>query len=190
MYRFVKVKDKLIDYNEWFLVLEPNIPEPCGLSERKAEEILRRTVKSLHGGEGSDPSSIVRLQKEILLVATRELDYEKLAAKYGTLLIREIGSFMKLMDDHVITEEYFGESFPTGKIGNIVICENDARCEYAWAKYLIPRFPSEGITTINFFDLRNDQVLEMIKKSRHILTLLRILHFQLRLVISIGGKIF
>ena len=148
--RYVKVKE----HPNWFLVLEANNEEPNGLSETMQEKILRSEVCALH-----NPEAKMDFVHRITLVATRAIDYESLAKKYGTILIRPIGSFMPLYYNE-ITEETFDTDFPIEEFAEIVICENDQKAEYKWVEYLKSRFPNKKILTINFFDLRSENEVE------------------------------
>jgi len=155
--RFVKVKN----HPNWFMVLEPNQREPDGLSEKGQKQLLQATFGLL--GK-NDPDFIVRLK----MVATSQINYEGLASKYGTLLIRPIGSFM-LMRGCEVTDEKWANHFPIDNFAPIVICENDIRAEYQWVKYLERRFPNVPIATINFFSLRFEaEVAEYFKHAEYI----------------------
>ena len=148
--RYVKVKG----HQNWFLVLEADDDEPNGLSETMQEKILRSEVCALH-----NPEAKMDFVHRVTLVATRGIDYESLAKKYGTILIRPIGSFMPLYYNE-ITEETFDTDFPIDEFAEIVICENDEKAEYKWVDYLKSRFPKKKILTINFFDLRSENEVE------------------------------
>jgi hypothetical protein len=150
MNRYVKVKG----HENWFLVLESGEDEPDGLSEIMQEKILRSEVCALH-----DPNAKMDFTHRIILAATRNIDYESLAKKYGVILIRPIGSYM-LLSGNEITEETFDTDFPIDEFGDIVICENDQKAEYKWVEYLKSRFPNQKILTINYFDLRSESEVE------------------------------
>lgn len=166
--RYVKVKG----HNNWFLVLEPNTSLPNNFSTVMQEKILRSEVYTLHGGKTIDKSDYDRRLK---LLATKEIDYEYIANKYGTILIRPIGSYMPLRGNE-ITEEKFDSNFNQSYFplddccfGEVVICENDKKAEYKWVQYLQARFPNKTIATINFFDLRTDgEVNEFFKRAKYI----------------------
>lgn len=150
MNRYVKVKG----HSNWFLVLEANNKEPNGLSETMQEKILRSEICALH-----NPNAKMDFVHRVTLAATMRLDYESLAKKYGTILIRPIGSFMPLYYNE-ITEETFDTDFPIEEFAEIVICENDQKAEYKWVEYLKSRFSNKKILTINFFDLRSENEVE------------------------------
>lgn len=159
MNRYVKVKG----HPNWFLVLEPNDYEPNGLSDLMQEKILRSEVCALH-----DPNAKMDYVHRVKLAATRTLDYERLTKKYGTILIRPIGSFMPLYYNE-ITEETFDTDFPIEDFAKIVICENDKNAEYKWVKYLKNRFPNEKIVTINYFDLRSEnEIKKYFKHAKYV----------------------
>ena len=146
MNRYVKVKG----HENWFLVLESGDYEPDGLSEIMQEKILRSEVCALH-----DPNAKMDFTHRIILAATRNIDYESLAKKYGVILIRPIGSYM-LLSGNEITEEVFDTDFPIDEFGDIVICENDQKAEYKWVEYLKSRFPNQKILTINITPIVNN----------------------------------
>lgn len=150
MNRYVKVKG----HPNWFLVLEADKKEPENLSSVMQEKILRSEVCALHNPKGK-----MDFAHRVTLVATRGIDYESLAKKYGTILIRPIGSFMPLYYNE-ITEETFDTDFPIEEFAEIVICENDQKAEHKWVEYLKSRFPNKKILTINFFDLRSENEVE------------------------------
>ena len=157
--RYVKVKG----HDNWFLVLEKGQLEPENLSEKMQEQILRSEVCKLH-----DPSKTMDFVHRVTLAATREIDYEKLAEKYGTILIRPIGSFMPLYYNEII-EECFDFHFPITDFAEIVICENDKTAEWQWVEYLEKRFPKQKISTINFFDLRSEHEVKLyFEKAKYI----------------------
>jgi hypothetical protein len=150
--RYVKVEG----HNNWFLVLEAGNYEPDGLSENMQERILRSQVCQLHH---DTPKNRMDFVYRLKMSATRDINYEELANKYGTILIRPIGSFM-LLYHNKITEEVFDKDFPIDDYAEIVICENDEKAEWKWIEYLKKRFPNQKILTINYFDLRSDYDVE------------------------------
>lgn len=159
--RYVKVEG----HPNWFLVLEANQNEPENLSENMQEQILRSQVCALHNDTAE---ARMDYKHRIIMSATHNIDYEALANKYGTILIRPIGSFMTLSHNK-ITEECFDIHFPIENFSEIVICENDEIAEYKWTKYLQKMFPEKPITTINFFDLRSEEeVSEYFKHAKYI----------------------
>lgn len=161
MNRYVKVKG----HPNWFLVLEGDNYEPDGLSEIMQEKILRSEVCQLHH---DTPQNRMNFEYRLKLAAIHNLDYESLAKKYGTILIRPIGSYM-LLNGNEIIEETFDTDFPVEEFGDIVICENDQKAEYDWVKYLKNRFPNTKIITINYFDLRSEnEVKQYFDKAKYI----------------------
>jgi len=150
--RYVKVKG----HSNWFLLLESLDYEPDGLSSTMQEKIFRSQVCQLHN---DTPDNRMDFIQRLKLTATCNIDYEKLAEKYGTILIREIGSFMTLRGNEIV-DELFDKDFPISDYAEIVICENDEKAEYRWVKYLEKRFPDKKIVTINYFDLRSDYDIE------------------------------
>lgn len=159
MNRYVKVQG----HGNWFMVLTNNDYVPDGFSENMQERILRSEVARLH-----DPNAKMDFTHRVVLAATRELNYEELTKKYGTILIRPIGSFMPLYGN-VITEEIFDKDFPIEDYGEIVICENDQHAEWKWVDYLKQNFPNQKILTINYFDLRSEhEIKQYFDKAKYI----------------------
>jgi hypothetical protein len=146
MNRYVKVKG----HNNWFLVLTSSDIGPEDLNETMKEKILRSQVAKLH-----DPNATMDFTHRLIMAATYDLNYQSLADKYGTILIRPIGSFMPLYGNE-ITKETYDTDFPIEEFGEIVICENDEVADYDWVKYLKTNFPDKKIVTINYFDLRSE----------------------------------
>lgn len=129
-----------------------------------SEKILRSIFTLQNDNSESRKDFKHRLQ----MAALNQLDYESITKKCGTILIREIGSYM-LLKGNEITEEKFDEHFPIEDFAEIVICENDKRSEYKWVNYLKSRFPNKKILTINYFDLRSDNEVEkFFSKAKYI----------------------
>ena len=170
MNRYVKVKPSNpqinLEYSNWFLVMEPMQDEPRNLSEIMQEKLLR-TVCTLHGK--LTPREEVDGTRRMIMAATRELDYESLANKYGTLLIRPSGSYMFLSGNEILEEKYCNH-FPIDKFADIVICENDKSSESKWVSYLKTNYPDKSIATINFFDLRDDQEIKAYFENASLIT--------------------
>lgn len=159
--RYVKVKG----HRNWFLVLTEDDYEPDNFSDNMQERMLRSEVCGLHN---DTPKARMDFVHRLTLLATRTLNYENLAKKYGTILVREIGSFMPLYENE-ITEEIFDSDFPIIEFSEIVICENDRQAEYKWVKYLEKKFPDKKIITINYFDLRSDvQIVQYFEHAKYI----------------------
>ena len=150
MNRYVKVEG----HPNWFLVLSQDDIIPIGLNENMQEMLTRSELCKLHNPVET-PDLLYRLKH----IAVNGLDYGALIEKYGTILIRPIGSFMLLTHNNIIAET-FDNDFPIEDFGEIVICENDAKAEYHWVLYLQKRFPNSKIVTINYFDLRSENEVE------------------------------
>lgn len=166
--RYVKIKG----HRNWFLVLNRGEKLPFNFGIDMQEKILRSEVYTIHGGHKIDTTD---WEKRVTLAATRKIDYESLAEKYGTIIIRPIGSFMLLKGEE-ITEERFDSNFndtyfpvDNDLFTEVVICENDKNAEHGLINYLQSRFPNKTISTINFFDLRSEkEVNEIFKKATYI----------------------
>lgn len=152
MNRYVKVEG----HSNWFLVLEPNSDIDFEqLASDNQEKILRSEVCTLHGDVSNATEGELVIQR-IIKAATHAIDYRELVDKYGTILVRPIGSFM-LLRGNEITNEKIDSHYPIDDFADIVICENDQHSEYKWRTYLSNRFPNKTITTINYFDLRSEE---------------------------------
>jgi hypothetical protein len=147
MNTFVKIEK---GYKIWFLLLDSIESIPEGFSEKMQEQILRSEVCELH-----NPNAKFDFTHRVIMAATREIDYGKYVDKYGTILVQPVGSFMPLGASK-ITEYKTSEFFPVDEFADIVICENDQRCEHGWKKYLQTAYPDQSIAVINFFDLRDE----------------------------------
>lgn len=164
--RYVKIKG----HKNWFLVLNRGEKLPFNFGVDMQEKILRSEVYTIHGGHKIDTTD---WEKRVTLAATRKIDYEALAEKYGTIIIRPIGSFM-LLSGEEITDERFDSNFndtyfPNDSFTEVVICENDKTAEPKMINYLQDRFPNKTISTINFFDLRSEKEVNAIfKKATYI----------------------
>jgi len=155
---------KVVGHTNWFLVIEQGTKEPDNLSA-KMGEIRLRSVTDLLNSEPATQDSWQRIQ----MLALHTRDYESLAAKYGTLLIRPIGSYMTLRGNQ-ITEEKYDAHFPVSNTGQIVICENDLVAESKWVKYLTHRFPDKTIVTINCFNMKSDEEIQLYFKDAEYIT--------------------
>lgn len=160
MNKYVKVDC----HKNWFLVLSENDKEPYNLSSDMGERMMRSEVCALHG---DNPKKDI--QHRLVALATREINYENLVKKYGTILIRPSGTFM-LLYGNVVIEECFDNNFPIEIFGEIVICENDRIAEHKWVDYLKKTYPNKKIVTINYFDLRSDSEVEKYFEKAELIT--------------------
>lgn len=159
--RYVKV----VGHTNWFLVLDPSTNEPKNLSEDMREIMIRSELNTLHSPATPDKQD---LRQRLIMLGASELNYEKIANKSGTILVRPSGSYMLLVHNE-ITEEKYDSHFPINEFGEVVICENDKNAEYSWVQYLKQRFPGKKIVTINFFDMKsNVEILEYFKHAEYI----------------------
>jgi len=147
---------KVVGHSNWFLVLEPNVKEPENLSSDMVEIMIRSEISQLHKVDQPDKQD---LRHRMIMLGTQELDYEKIVEKYNkSILIRPSGSYMLLVHNEIIAEKY-DSHFPIDEYGEVVICENDSKAEYKWVQSLKRRFPNKKIVTINFFDLKSEDVI-------------------------------
>ncbi len=157
--RYVKIEG----HTNWFLVIEAGQKEPEGLSEKMHERILEKEMLDVF-----NPVAKIDYVQRITFVSERELNYESLAKKCGTILVRPHGSFTTLQGN-VITNETFDTNFPIEDFSEIVICENSDKAEVEWIEYLKERFEGKKIVTINFFNLRDEKEIEQyFEKAKYI----------------------
>lgn len=160
--QYVKIKG----YPNWFMLLTHDINLPEGFTERMRTQMFRSRLCQLHN---NTPEAQQGFQYQAIMRAVEGIDYESLANKYGSLLIQEVGSFMPLLGSEIKDIRY-ETHFPIEDFADIVICENDERCEYKWNSYLQERFPTNTITTINYFDLRSDEEVKAYFQKAKIIT--------------------
>lgn len=152
MNKFVKIAG----YEGWFLFMESEIDmdQVINFNKRSHESIISKYLKS--PDDESVESKVLESKAKFLMHHNVGINYNQVFRKYGgTLLIREIGSWM-LFHDQKITDVTFSEHFswPVDSKSNIIICENDFEPEQWWVNYLSNRFPNESISTLNCFSQR------------------------------------
>lgn len=167
MYKFVKVKCNhyKITYDNWFLLLESPILSTDQMVQFNGNMIKTVFNKMFHG----DTSQIERLGSNFKHVLSNPVNYNELLKKYQMpLLIREIGSYMLLGNEHEITDVFCSDNcdWPLNS-GEIVVCENDLEAPIHWINYLTERFPTTPITIINNFRNRDkDTVKKLIQAAK------------------------
>lgn len=158
MNRYIKLKG----HRNWFLVLDSVSTIPDNLDVENQEKLVRTVLNGLHDNNADD--CFYRLKQMVI----DGIDYRELVEKYGTILVRPVGSWMTLNSEEIIQERY-DIHFPIEDYSKIVICENDKVAEYKWVNYLKKRFGNESITVINFFDLRSDgEIMEYFQHAEYI----------------------
>jgi hypothetical protein len=146
MNKYVKVKG----HSNWFLQIDETDNIDPDFDANMKEKLIRKHVSTIHN-EGKTQDFVTRL----IHLGINDMNYLKLAKKYGTILVRPSGTFMLLRGSELIEEKY-SDSFPVTEYGDVVICENDSSSESFWMDFLRKKFPDKKIVTINFFDLRTD----------------------------------
>ena len=160
MNTYVKIHCKTQgDYPNWFLVYDGkfDLVDDLKLNEEYQEKRIR-LVFNLHNHRDidSDIDYDKEYQEQIKTLISKPVNYRAKFNKYGTLYIRENGTFLTLSDKENIIDTVYSNHFPVKETADIVICENDKEAEKKWINFLQKTYLGKTIKTINFFDLRND----------------------------------
>jgi len=130
--KFVKVKSGNKPFPSWFMVIDsqPSIEFIESMKERMVTGAIHRMVKGGdgHPGVGFMPGLVDKCYKDPLWATDRS----------KTWLLKENCGFMELSDGMTITDEYHGDSYPTGD-AEVIICENDPENEHLdtfWKRHL------------------------------------------------------
>lgn len=161
MYKFVKVEG----YDEWYLLLDKTTRNLENFNFQ--ERITRKVFNGIHQKDELSKGNTI---SKLIKVACDNIDYDELIKKYGSLLIRSIGSFMPLRGNKIVKKVY-SKGFPLNKNkATIFVCENDAEAPYSWLKYLNSHYPDKEIEVINFFDTRDVGYLSEIFQYAEVIT--------------------
>ena len=149
MNRYIKIKG----HENWFLCVSPDTEVDEDLLHDRMQ--TKVTADVLNNPIMSDYERHLRLN----LMASHRPDYNAFAQKYaeeGTVIVRPSGSWMLLYKDKQqdITDERYGDDFPSEAPADIVVCENDENADPQWLAYLSHFFPMSTIKVINFFGTR------------------------------------
>ena len=181
MNRYVKVKDTHynITYKEWCRVVDPNEGVEKSFNKQMQDRLFDTHVKNgIHSAMSrsdlKEGLSYVEWDNRnwadgAKVLGAKTTDYNKLSERFGTLLVRESGSFMTMTSHTDVLEDVISNHYPIDK-ANIVICENDHKAEYNWTKYLSVRFNSEPITVANYFFQRSNEELQAYFKQATYIT--------------------
>lgn len=149
-HKFVKIEC----HESYFMQIDSVDDLPDGIEEQ-ADQRMEGTV----GDEIGQPKDYhpSMFMSRYQYVTTHFINYRSAMSKTDRpLLIRPIGSFMFLQDDHNVLETVYSKDFPSEVINpSIVICENSSEAESDWVQYLNKRFPNERVRVINFFGSRD-----------------------------------
>jgi len=162
MNRYIKIEGH--DY--WLLVYNHEIDT---LEDNFSENMQEKLIKQHCNDYINDVPDLKKdLYYRMNMVCNMKLRYDESSKKYGTLLIRPIGSYMILRDQKIVDEKY-DTCFPIDEYADIVICENDQKAEQFWIDYLKTRFPNTKILTINFFGNKSEEeISRLFKKAKYV----------------------
>lgn len=175
---------------EYYLVLRPGenltTEEADVLKDRHLKTVFHSGKKAVEQialdqttGKITDRFADMRMQVEaaktsfaanIGLGLSRGIDYGKFANKYGSIIIRENGTWQGYFPeqyDSIVYSEVWPKSWDKA---DIVICENDPEPEKEWVEWLQKEYPGRTISTINFFGTRNDADLQSKLKDCNLIT--------------------
>lgn len=157
MNKFVKIKGYPHNY---FMTISKVEELPDGISDTMQKRIETVVGSELMSKKDYHPQIFF---ERFHHAVHNKPDYEGILKKLPgkTLLIRPIGSFMILHDDHEIEEIVYSKDFPEeNSDAKIVVCENDMEAESQWIEYLNKRFPEQKIKVLNFFRTRSEESLK------------------------------
>lgn len=164
MQKFVRLEGYPHDY---FMVVKSVDELPQDI-----ESVMSERMRSTVGNELTSPKEYPAdmFFERYHYVCHNSVDYRKILEKYSylnpVLLIRQIGSFMLLNEDHKIVDTIYSHDFPDVNDGApIVVCENDSDPEPIWMNYLQKKFPGEKIRVLNFFNTRSEESLRKSLKN-------------------------
>lgn len=147
MKKFVKLKSiQRGDYEGWFLELSKPSMDFDDI------ESLNKTMVEYEFHRGlNDPNQLNSISR-LNLLAGNPINYNELVTKYGTIYIRQIGSWMCGGTDTIVTAQVYVDSWPTNnKFAEIVVCENDFEAENRWMSFLDYQFSGKQVNVLNTF---------------------------------------
>jgi hypothetical protein len=97
-------------YPDQFFMLLSTVDEiPENFDTTMQERIVQKTgYDVIHGSDAKIKPDWARFH----FASTNKPNYAKTIEKYGPILVREIGSYMTLSKNHVITSEILADQFP------------------------------------------------------------------------------
>lgn len=162
MKTFVKIKG----HPNWFWLVQ-NLSE---LPHNIGETMQKRLIESVSGDlfkteDGRDNSLLAKLNA----VAHNPPNYARIIHKYGSILIRPVGSFMLFDGEEVIETILSENAFPKeNSNSHICICENTMIADAEWVEYLKNRF-NKPLEVLNFFSTRPvDEIAESLAGMKFI----------------------
>jgi hypothetical protein len=94
-------------------------------------------------------------------------DYAQLLDKYGSLLIRKVGT-MSSFDVSEAELTYYGIDFPIESAYDVVVCENDENAPEEWLRKLA-EIQLGNIYVIGFFGTRSQESInEIVSKAKYV----------------------
>lgn len=163
MQKFVKVRG----YDEWFMLLERPEDVPENMSQTMQMRMKQSVSKDLfHSTAGLDNM----LMGHLSIIAHNAPDYVGMIQQHGTILVREIGSWMTLGKMQIV-DEVESTDYPTDSVEyDIVVCENDAHAPKDWLDYLSSRYPDRSVHVISYFRSRDDEYVKDIFEKCNLIT--------------------
>lgn len=155
--------------DQYFMMISKKEELPNSINKTMSERIERTVAQELTSDK--KPYQGKMFFERYNFVCNNTVNYARVLKEYDcVLLIRKIGSFMTLNDNHIIEEEIYSNDFPSrNDDATIVICENDMYAEKEWVDYLKKTYPNEKIKVLNFFNSRTkESVLESFDKAKKI----------------------
>lgn len=155
--RFVKINcDIQGQYPEWFIELtSPRLSLEKQL-EFHTSMVGYEMTRLLHR-EPADNKELEEIQsrnatERLKILIGNHIDYNALVEKYGTIYVRQIGSYMTLGKNQTIIGVCESDAWPTNEAGaEIVICENDLVAEKHWLEYLTREYKNKQVNVLNGF---------------------------------------
>lgn len=159
--KFVKLVEATTNkpFEGWFLLAEEelSIDMMVMLNQKMRSHVFKEGLDHFVKHEGLSDFGPRRFR----YVLENELNYNEMIEKYGPIVIRQIGSWMTIGKNTIISQTVERDSWPIdNEQAEIVICENDLQAEPTWLNFLDEYYPGKVVGVINSF---RDRSVEDIK---------------------------